>query len=94
LIFLDQQIELFVNKHANIFTANLKDVLSLTSNVKAREAIEAQIKRNESQILLTNKRKELLVQRLTEQIRKHELLEQQQQQVRTATARMSKVSLF
>lgn len=49
---------------------HLRDVLNLTTSSKAREAIAAQISRIEGQILLTHKKRELLIQRLRDQARK------------------------
>lgn len=70
--------------------SNLKDALSLTSNAKARESIEAQIQKNENRIQLAHKKKELLIQRLRDQMKKQELMEQQQ--IKSAAARMARVS--
>lgn len=72
--------------------ANLKDALSLTASQKARESIEAQIKKNELQIELTHKKKELLIQRLKDQIKKQKQIEDQQ--IKSAAARMNRVFAF
>ena len=51
----------------------------MTSNEKARQAIVAQIERNENHIQLVKKKKDLLIQKLENRIRQFNLIEAQQQ---------------